>query len=29
MAGAYKWRLLSACDINDPFFDSLIKIWYN
>lgn len=23
MAGAYKWRLLSECDINDPFFDSL------
>lgn len=23
MAGAYKWRLLSECDINDSFFDSL------
>lgn len=23
MAGAYKWRALSECDINDSFFDSL------
>lgn len=23
MAGAYKWKSLSNCDINDPFFDSL------
>lgn len=34
MAGAYKWRALSECDINDPFFDSLkedypeFEIWY-
>lgn len=34
MAGAYKWRSLFDCDINDPFFDSLkedypeFKDWY-
>lgn len=29
MAGAYKWRLLSECDINDPFLVHLKKIILN
>lgn len=29
MAGAYKWKYLSECDINDPFFDSLKEDYPN
>lgn len=29
MAGAYKWRLLSECDINDPFLIHLNTIILN